>query len=172
MAALAVLLFFAVASFFFALAESALFSLGKWQARQLTESSPDFGKIVTELLSKPQDLLATIVMGNAFANAGIIGRRCFSPAHCRMKTHPSAAPRLPHSGTRFGKMMDTPPSRRCCRGSKRRISHCERVRRTLWKCWAGGLPFPRNACFNRSRSVISIASAQTRKRPLTFSCHC
>ncbi len=72
-AAFAVLLFFAVASFFFALAEAALFSLGKWQIRQLVENSPQSGSIVARLLAQPQDLLATIVMGNTFANAGIVG---------------------------------------------------------------------------------------------------
>lgn len=72
-AAFAVLFFFAVASFFFALAESALFSLGKWQARQMTANSPRFGPIVSKLLAQPQDLLATLVLGNTFANAGIIG---------------------------------------------------------------------------------------------------
>lgn len=71
--ALALLMVFAAASFFFALAESALFSLGKWQARHLVEDSPDFGKEVRNLLAEPQDLLATIVLGNTFANAGIIG---------------------------------------------------------------------------------------------------
>jgi CBS domain containing-hemolysin-like protein len=69
----AVFFFFCVASFFFALAEAALFSLGKWQARQLVENSPRFGKLVSELLAQPQDLLATIVLGSAFANGGIIG---------------------------------------------------------------------------------------------------
>ena len=71
-AALAVLFFFAAGSFFFALAESALFSLGKWQTRQLTETSPSHGPIVSRLLAHPQDLLATIVLGNTLANAGTI----------------------------------------------------------------------------------------------------
>jgi CBS domain containing-hemolysin-like protein len=61
------------ASFFFALAESCLFSLGKWQARHLEEKSPRLGKMVNTLLAQPQDLLATIVMGNSFANACIVG---------------------------------------------------------------------------------------------------
>lgn len=71
-AALALLMAFAAASFFFALAESALFSLGKWQTRHLVESSPASGSLVGKLLAEPQDLLATIVLGNTFANAGII----------------------------------------------------------------------------------------------------
>jgi CBS domain containing-hemolysin-like protein len=64
---------FSGASFFFALAESSLFSLGKWQIRQLEENSPRLGKIVSQLLAQPQDLLATIVLGNSFANASIVG---------------------------------------------------------------------------------------------------
>ncbi len=67
------LLIFAGASFFFALAESALFSLGKWQLRQLNETSPHTGKKINQLLAAPQDLLATIVLGNTFANALMVG---------------------------------------------------------------------------------------------------
>src|SRR5271170_4469937 len=70
--ALVVLVLFAAASFFFALAETSLFSLGKWQLRQLEERSPALGKIISRLLSEPQDLLATLVLGNSFANAGIV----------------------------------------------------------------------------------------------------
>lgn len=71
--AVSALLVFAAVSFFFALAESALFSLGKWQVRQITERSPRFGAKVKQLLTHPQDLLGTIVFGNTFANAFIIG---------------------------------------------------------------------------------------------------
>ena len=60
------------ASFFFALAETALFSLGKWQARRLVERSPQRGGLVARLLGSPQDLLATIVLGNTCANAGLV----------------------------------------------------------------------------------------------------
>ncbi len=63
---------FAAASFFFALAETALFSLGKWRTRQLAERSPGLGGSVTALLNEPQDLLATIVLGNTLANSGLI----------------------------------------------------------------------------------------------------
>ena len=70
--ALVGVLVFAAASFFFALAESALFSLGKWQARQLAERSPQLGGVVARLLNQPQDLLATIVLGNTFANASLV----------------------------------------------------------------------------------------------------
>ena len=65
-------LVFAGASFFFAVAESALFSLGTWQTRQLAKHSPHTGGVVARLLAQPQDLLATIVLGNTFANAAIV----------------------------------------------------------------------------------------------------
>jgi putative hemolysin len=57
---------FAAASFFFAVAESSLFSLGKWRARQLNN------RRVQALLEKPSELLATIVLGNTMANGGIV----------------------------------------------------------------------------------------------------
>lgn len=63
---------FAAASFFFALAETALFSLGKWRARQLAERSPSAGGSVMALLNEPQDLLATIVLGNTLANCALV----------------------------------------------------------------------------------------------------
>ena len=63
---------FAAASFFFALAETALFSLGKWRARQLAERSPGLGGSVAALLNEPQDLLATIVLGNTLANSALV----------------------------------------------------------------------------------------------------
>src|SRR5436189_500659 len=42
-------LIFAGASFFFSLAETALFSLSKWQVRQLAEQDPRRGGMVTQL---------------------------------------------------------------------------------------------------------------------------
>ena len=63
---------FAGASFFFALAETALFSLTQWQVGQLVEKNPRRGKIVERLLAKPEDLLATLVLGNTFANAAML----------------------------------------------------------------------------------------------------
>ncbi|MEP6663962.1 MAG: hemolysin family protein [Verrucomicrobiota bacterium] len=72
-AAIAVLFFSVVASFFFALAETALFSLGKWQIRQVAKNSPAHGPAVGRLLAQPQELLATILLGNTFANAGMVG---------------------------------------------------------------------------------------------------
>src|SRR5437870_1759938 len=71
-AAVVVILISAGASFFFALAETALFSLSKWQMRQLSEREPRFGKVITGLLAEPQDLLATMVLGNTFATAGML----------------------------------------------------------------------------------------------------
>ncbi|MES1180913.1 MAG: DUF21 domain-containing protein, partial [Verrucomicrobiota bacterium] len=68
---LAVLIFVG-ASFFFALAETALFSLNKWQVTQLAEKKSGGGKIVAELLERPHDLQATLALGNTFANAAIL----------------------------------------------------------------------------------------------------
>jgi len=63
---------FAGASFFFALAETALFSLGKWQVALLAEKNPRAGRTVAGLLEQPQDLLATLALGNTFANAAML----------------------------------------------------------------------------------------------------
>jgi CBS domain containing-hemolysin-like protein len=59
-------------SFFFALAETALFSLSKWQVRQLTERDPRVGAVAARLLTEPQDVLATMVLGNTFASAAML----------------------------------------------------------------------------------------------------
>jgi putative hemolysin len=72
MAAVAVVLIFAGASFFFSLAETSLFSLSKWQVRQLAARQARAGGAVENLLSKPQDLLATLVLGNTFANSAVL----------------------------------------------------------------------------------------------------
>ncbi len=72
LAAVMVLILCGGASCFFALAETALFSLGQWRARQLAERSPAAGGLVMRLLAEPQDLLATIVLGNTFANAAMV----------------------------------------------------------------------------------------------------
>lgn len=66
------ILLFAGASFFFALAETALFSLSQWQVAQLAAAHPHRGKIVAQLLARPHDLLATLVLGNTFANAAML----------------------------------------------------------------------------------------------------
>lgn len=63
---------FTAASFFFALAETALFSLGQWRARRLAERSPGTGEAVVALLETPQDLLATIVLGNTLSNTALV----------------------------------------------------------------------------------------------------
>jgi CBS domain containing-hemolysin-like protein len=70
--AVVVILISAGASFFFALAEAALLSLNKWQARQLAERHPRAGARVARLLEQPQDLLATMAFGNTFANAAML----------------------------------------------------------------------------------------------------
>lgn len=71
-AAITVIIVFAAASFFFALAETALFSLAKWQAHDLAKRHPARGGILLRLISEPQDLLATMSLGNTFATAGIL----------------------------------------------------------------------------------------------------
>lgn len=70
--AIVVILVCTGASFFFALAETALFSLSKWQVRELTQRPGRSGVVATRLLAEPQDLLATMVLGNTFANAGML----------------------------------------------------------------------------------------------------
>lgn len=72
LAAVVVVLIFAGASFFFSLAETSLFSLSKWQVRQLMERRARAGAMVENLLSKPQDLLATLVLGNTVANGAVL----------------------------------------------------------------------------------------------------
>ncbi|HEX4341829.1 MAG TPA: hemolysin family protein [Verrucomicrobiae bacterium] len=79
--ALAVILISAGASFFFALAETALFSLGKWQSRQLAERHPKRGWRVARLLEEPQDLLATMVLGNTFASAAMLAVSLWMTLH-------------------------------------------------------------------------------------------
>jgi len=83
LAAVAVVVIFAGASFFFALAETALFSLSKWQVRQLAEREPRRGGIVARLLAEPQDLLATMVLGNTFASAAMLAVALWMAIHGR-----------------------------------------------------------------------------------------
>jgi CBS domain containing-hemolysin-like protein len=71
-AAMAVVVVSAGASFFFALAETALFSLSKWQARQAAERAPGAGAVVQRLLAQPQDVLATLVLGHTFGSAAML----------------------------------------------------------------------------------------------------
>lgn len=63
---------FAAASFFCSLAETSLLSLSRWQVGQLAERNPAAGGRVALLLAQPQDLLATIVLGNTIALAGLV----------------------------------------------------------------------------------------------------
>jgi putative hemolysin len=71
-AAFAVLLLLSAASFFFSLAESALFSLGKWRVQDLADRRGGAARRVLALLQNPQDVLAAIVLGSTFANAGLV----------------------------------------------------------------------------------------------------
>ncbi|MDX1953196.1 MAG: hemolysin family protein [Verrucomicrobiota bacterium] len=58
-------------SFFFALAESSLFSLGKYKTQELA-SSANRGARLFQLLARQEDVLATISFGNTLANASIV----------------------------------------------------------------------------------------------------
>lgn len=70
--ALIVVLVCAAGSFFFSLAETALFTLTKWQVRQLAERGGSPGVVARLVLNESQDLLATMVLGNTFASAGMV----------------------------------------------------------------------------------------------------
>lgn len=70
--ALPLLLLFAVGSFFCALAEAALLSLGLWRARRLVSVDPIRGPKVVRLLERSQDVLGTLVLGNSFANGMLV----------------------------------------------------------------------------------------------------
>lgn len=63
----------AAGSFFFALAETAVFSLSQWQARRLAESDPVRGRLLGECLRQPESVLATMVLGNTLANGVLLG---------------------------------------------------------------------------------------------------
>jgi putative hemolysin len=67
-----VVLVCAGAGFFFSLAETALFSLSKWQVRELSAQTGQRGLLAARLLTEPQDLIATIVLGNTFANVAML----------------------------------------------------------------------------------------------------
>jgi CBS domain containing-hemolysin-like protein len=69
-----VLLFlgFSAAAVFFALAETALFSLSKWQVRLLVAKNPQEGALLQRLLASPHDLLATLVLGNTVCHAAMV----------------------------------------------------------------------------------------------------
>ena len=76
-----VVVVFAGASFFFSLAETSLFSLSKWQTRQLAERSPGPGRIVVRMLAEAQDLLATMVLGNTVASAALLAVALWMALH-------------------------------------------------------------------------------------------
>lgn len=65
-------LLFAGLSFFCALAETSLFMLSKWRIRQLAEKGGSRGERVRRLLEAPQDVLATLVLWNTVAYAGLV----------------------------------------------------------------------------------------------------
>src|SRR5947209_528065 len=71
--ALAAIFLFAAASFFFSLAETSLFSLSKWQVRQLPAHDQKRGAVAAELLGKPQELLSMIALGNTVTAGGMLG---------------------------------------------------------------------------------------------------
>src|SRR5206468_6426471 len=79
--AVVVVLVFAGASFFFALAETALFSLSKWQVRQLSQRDEVAGGVISRLLAEPQDLLATMVLGNTFTSAALLATAFWMTIH-------------------------------------------------------------------------------------------
>ena len=64
---------FAVASFLFAAAESAFFSLSLWQTRRLAKEQPGRGELVSRLLANPQELISSLALGSTFANCIILG---------------------------------------------------------------------------------------------------
>ena len=68
-------------SFFFALAESALFALGRFRARQMLEDDPPAGQKIAPLFAVPDDLVAALAFGNTVANAFIIGLAAWALAH-------------------------------------------------------------------------------------------
>lgn len=69
----------AACSFFFALAESAVLALGKWRAEHLAED--EASQRTARLFSRPEDLVATLALGNTLANAAIIGVAVWILAH-------------------------------------------------------------------------------------------
>lgn len=65
-------LLFAGISFYCSLAETSLFMLSKWRIRQLAENGGVRGVRVQRLLTQPQDVLATLVLWNTVAYAGLV----------------------------------------------------------------------------------------------------
>ena len=69
---ISLLVLFAGAGFFFALAETALLTLGKWRLRQMYERKEVRAVFISKLLAEPADLLATITFGNTMAHGALI----------------------------------------------------------------------------------------------------
>ncbi|HAV64291.1 MAG TPA: hypothetical protein DCY13_18235 [Verrucomicrobiales bacterium] len=63
---------FTVATFFFALAETALLSLGDWRLRQMADDSRPAAERVRALLREPAELVATLAFGTTTANALLV----------------------------------------------------------------------------------------------------
>ena len=60
-----------VLSAFFSASESALFSLTRYQVKNLEQSHPRTGKVVAELLVHPRRTLVTILLGNTLVNLAL-----------------------------------------------------------------------------------------------------
>ncbi len=69
---ISLLLALSASSFFFALAESALFSLGTWRTRRLVKQRGERAERVGQLLTQPSDILAAIALGNTLSNALLV----------------------------------------------------------------------------------------------------
>lgn len=63
---------FTLASFFFALAETALLALGEWRTRQFTNDGRPAAARVLRLLSDPGELVATLAFGSTTANSLLV----------------------------------------------------------------------------------------------------
>jgi CBS domain containing-hemolysin-like protein len=59
-------------SFLFSVAEASVFSLSRWQLDDVCEAHPRRGRRLKRLLDQPQDLLATMVLGNTTAFATLL----------------------------------------------------------------------------------------------------
>ncbi|MSU40565.1 MAG: HlyC/CorC family transporter [Pedosphaera sp.] len=66
------LVLFAGAGFFFALSETALLTLGNWRLQMVLVRRPSRGACIRQLLAAPQDLIATIALGNTLAHGALI----------------------------------------------------------------------------------------------------
>ena len=60
--------FFLVCSGFFSGAETALLSLSKFRVKQLKKDKPVIGKRIEKVLEEPDNLIATLLVGNNIVN--------------------------------------------------------------------------------------------------------